>query len=499
MESLHILHVEDNSMDAVLVEQLLKAEKIACTIQIVSSPGEFESALKDSPVSLILSDFSMPRFSGLSALKIAREQRPDVPFIFVSGTIGEELAVEALRNGATDYVLKDRMARLPAAIKRAMKEREATRQRHDDEERLRNQAELLDQAQDAICLNDLDQSILYWNKSAERLYGWTAKEALGRNANELLFQGDLAAPLAALKNLIRHGEWKGELHQVTKNHAKLIVESRWTLTRDQHGDPKAILIINTDITEKKQIEAQFLRTQRMETIGALAGGIAHDLNNSFTPVIMALSLAHQEASENTKKLLEIAQASARHGVNMVKQILSFSRGVGGEQTRVNLGTLIAEIAKLAGDTFPKAIEIQSKVAPDLLPVNGNSTQLHQVLLNLCINARDAMPNGGRLLIEASSITLDETRLRSQAHAPGKYVLLTVSDTGHGIPADVLAKIFEPFFTTKEIGKGTGLGLSTVVGIVKTHGGFVEVASEVGQGTLFRIFLPAGLPGDSLNV
>jgi signal transduction histidine kinase len=184
---------------------------------------------------------------------------------------------------------------------------------------------------------------------------------------------------------------------------------------------------------------------------------------------------------------------------MVKQILSFSRGVGGEQTRVGLGTLIAEIAKLAGDTFPKAIEIQSKVAPDLLPVNGNSTQLHQVLLNLCINARDAMPNGGRLVIEASSITLDETSLRSRSHAPGKYVLLTVSDTGHGIPADVLAKIFEPFFTTKEMGKGTGLGLSTVVGIVKTHGGFVEVTSEVGQGTLFRVFLPAGSPGDSVKV
>ncbi|HEX3801189.1 MAG TPA: ATP-binding protein [Verrucomicrobiae bacterium] len=493
MEPLHILHVEDNSDDAALVKHLLRTENVACTIRVVSSSLEFESALKESAVSLILSDFSMPGFSGLAALKITRKQRPDVPFIFVSGTIGEELAIEALRNGATDYVLKDRMARLPAAIGRAMEERDAKRRRHADEERLRNQAALLDQAQDAICLNDLDQSILYWNKSAERLYGWTAKEALGRNANELLFQGDLTAPLAALKNLIRQGEWKGELHQVTKNHAKLIVESRWTLTRDQNGDPKAILIINTDVTEKKQIEAQFLRTQRMETIGALAGGIAHDLNNSFTPVIMALSMAHQEATEDTKKLLEIAQASARHGVNMVKQILSFSRGVGGEQTRVNLETLIAEIVKLARDTFPKAIEIQNKISPDLSPVNGNSTQLHQVLLNLCINARDAMPNGGRLHIEASPITLDEMNMRSRPHAPGKYVLLTVSDTGHGIPADVLAKIFEPFFTTKEIGKGTGLGLSTVVGIVKTHGGFVEVTSEVGQGTLFRVFLPASPP------
>jgi two-component system cell cycle sensor histidine kinase/response regulator CckA len=430
-------------------------------------------------------------------LQIAREGRPEVPFIFLSGTIGEELAVEALREGATDYVLKDRMARLPSAIRRALAEVEAKKRRRKDEEQLRNQAALLDQAQDAICLNDMDQTILYWNKSAERLYGWSAREALGRNANELLFQEDLIAPAAALKSLIRKGEWQGELHQVTRGRSKIIVESRWTLMRDADGEPKSILVINTDVTEKKQIEARFLRTQRMETIGALAGGIAHDLNNSLTPVLMALSLIREEVvSPESKQCLAVAQASAQRGVEMVKQILSFSRGVGGEHTQLQIGHLINEIVKLARETFPRSIQIQSKVSPELYPVNGNSTQLHQVLWNLCVNARDAMPDGGCLRIEASNITLEQTDLGAHRQRPGPYVLLTACDTGHGMPPDVLARIFEPFFTTKEIGKGTGLGLSTIMGIVKTHGGFVEVSSEVGNGSLFRIFLPATIPNAS---
>ncbi len=478
-------------MDASMLEAMLETEKIVSKIKVVCGRHEFQSALAQDELDLILSDFSMPRFDGLSALEIARKRRPEVPFIFLSGTIGEELAVQALREGATDYVLKDRMGRLPAAIRRAMAEAEASRQRLQTEEKLRNQAALLDLAQDAICLNDMSQSILYWNKSAERLYGWTAKEALGRNANELLFQVDLAGPLAALKNLIRKGEWQGELHQVSKDEKKIIVESRWTLMRDERGEPKSILIINTDITAKKQIEAQFLRTQRMESIGALAGGIAHDLNNSLTPVLMAFSVIRQElVNQNTRKLLDIAQASAQRGVDMVKQILSFSRGVGGEHAQLQLRHLINEIVRLVEDTFPRSIQIQSKVAPDLWPMNGNATQLHQVLLNLCVNARDAMPNGGSLRIEATNVVLDESALRAQPHPPGRYLLLTASDTGHGMPAEVLVKIFEPFFTTKEIGKGTGLGLSTVMGIVKTHGGFVEVASEVGKGSQFRIFLPA---------
>jgi PAS domain S-box-containing protein len=489
-EPLHILHLEDDSMDASLVAAILKGEKISCEITRVCDAREFQATLAEKKIDLILSDFSMPGFDGLSALKIARVLTPEVPFLFLSGTIGEELAVEALKEGATDYILKDRMTRLPMAVRRALAEVAASRQKLEAEHRIQEQATLLDRAQDAICVNDLDQNILFWNQGARRLYGWSALEALGRNANDLLFQGEPTGAQTALKNLIRQGEWQGELHQVTKEEKKIVVESRWTLLRNQADEPKSILIINTDITDKKQIEAQLLRTQRMETIGALAGGIAHDLNNSLAPVLMALSIIREElTSDDSKRFLEIAEASTRRSVSMVKQILAFSRGVGGELARLQIENVIQEIVQLTEDTFPPNVQIEKDLAASLFPIKGNATQLHQVLLNLCVNARDAMPEGGRLQIEAANVTLDEKNLPGQ-QTTGPYVLVTVSDTGLGMSAEVLAKIFEPFFTTKEIGKGTGLGLSTVFGIVKTHGGFVNVASEAGQGTSFKVYLPA---------
>jgi two-component system cell cycle sensor histidine kinase/response regulator CckA len=488
---LHILHLEDSESDAELIAAMLKAGNFDCQIVWAKRRSDFETALDKGPFDVILSDYSLPAFDGLTALQLAQTKWPEVPFVFVSGTIGEERAVEILKQGATDYVLKDRLTRLVAVIRRSMMEAEASRKRQRVEEQVREQAALLDRAQDAICLNDMHQCILYWNRSAERLYGWNAREALGRNANELLFHGDEKSPPAALKSLIRNGEWQGELHQVTKNEKKIIVESRWTLMRDRRGEPKSILVINTDITEKKQIEAQLLRTQRMESIGALAGGIAHDLNNALAPILMGIHIIRDElVTEESRQLLGIMQASARRSVDMVNQILSFARGVGGEREALDIRHLIKEMAKLAGDTFSRSIQIHSNIAPNLYPVQANPTQLHQVLLNLCVNARDAMPNGGRLSIEANNIILDEKNPALQGRTPGPYVLVTVTDTGHGMPPEVISRIFEPFFTTKEIGKGTGLGLSTVMGILKTHGGFVEVSSELGKGTLFRVYLPA---------
>jgi two-component system, cell cycle sensor histidine kinase and response regulator CckA len=488
---LHILHLEDSAFDAELVERMLKDGNLNCDITCAKTQSDFKAALERGLFDLIMSDYSLPSFDGLAALELAHKKCPEVPFIFVSGTIGEERAVETLKQGATDYITKDRLTRLVPAIRRAMIEAEASKRRQQAEEQVREQAALLDGAQDAICLNDMSQNILYWNKSAERVYGWSAREALGRNANKLLFQNDLTSPHAALKSLIRNGEWQGELHQVTRQGKKIVVESRWTLMRDQCGEPKSILIINTDITEKKQIEAQLLRTQRMESIGALAGGIAHDLNNALAPILMAANFIRDElVTEESKKLLGIMQTSTRRSVGMVKQILSFARGVGGEHVVLQVRNLIHEIVKLAEDTFPRSIEIQSKVALGLYPVKANATQLHQVLLNLCVNARDAMPNGGILTIEAMNVIVDEKSVRGQQQAPGPYILLTVTDNGHGMPPEVVDKVFDPFFTTKEIGKGTGLGLFTVMGIVKTHGGFVEVSSEVGKGTVFKVYLPA---------
>ena len=461
--------------------------KITC----VGTREEFTQAIETGEFDIIISDYSLPGFDGLSALNLAAAKLPDVPFLFVSGTIGEERAVEALLNGATDYVLKDRPARLVRAIDRAVAGAEAAKKRAQDEARIRQQSELLDRAQDAICLLALDRTILFWNKSAERLYGWSASEAFGRKAEELLFDGDSARFVAAQAGLVRTGEWQGEFLQTTRDGKKITVESRCTLVRGAAGEPQSVLIINTDVTEKRLIEMQLLRTQRMDSVGALAGGIAHDLNNSLTPLVMGLNVIDAEVtSETGRRMLEIMHTSARRSSDMVKQILSFARGVGGEHAPLQIRHLIRDIVRLAEDTFPRNIEVQTHLAPELALVRGNATQINQILLNLCVNARDAMPDGGTLRIEAANLILDAATAQSKGLMGGMHVRLAVSDTGQGIAAAILDKIFEPFFTTKTQGKGTGLGLSTVLGIVKTHNGKIEVESVPGKGTLINVYLPA---------
>ncbi|MBO0798854.1 MAG: response regulator, partial [Blastocatellia bacterium] len=236
---------------------------------------------------------------------------------------------------------------------------------------------------------------------------------------------------------------------------------------------------------------QYLHAQRLESIGTLASGIAHDLNNVLSPILMAIQLLQVRLTdEDSRRLLSVLQENTERGAEMIKQVLSFARGVQGERIALQLKHLIREMSKTLKSTFPKSIELKTLLAEDLRPVSGDATQLHQVLMNLCVNARDAMPYGGRLTIEAEEIHIDQTFVSMHIEAkPGRHVVITVSDTGTGIPPEILDKIFEPFFTTKERGKGTGLGLSTVIGIVKNHGGFVNVYSEVGKGTRFEVYLP----------
>jgi len=370
-------------------------------------------------------------------------------------------------------------------------------QRIRAESHIREQATLLDKAHDAILVRGLDDRILYWNKSSEQLYGWKSEEVLGRNASELLFHGDSAQVGSAVATVHEKGEWNGELHQKTKDGREVIAESRWTLVRDNDGKAKSMLVINSDITEKKRLEAHFLRAQRMESIGTLAGGVAHDLNNVLTPIMLAVeTLLSKPVDERTHHLLTMIESNAKRGGDMANQVLAFARGVEGERVMLEPRHLIKEIEKIARETFPRSIEIQTKIARGVGTVFGNATQLHQVLLNLCLNARDAMPNGGMLKIIAENVTLDENYARMYPEAkPGSFVLITVSDTGTGIPPEFISRVFEPFFTTKKRGEGTGLGLSTVAGIVKSHNGFVNVYSEVGKGSKFRVYIPAMLTAE----
>jgi PAS domain S-box-containing protein len=360
------------------------------------------------------------------------------------------------------------------------------------EKQMDQQATLLDSARDAILVTDLADHIELWSKGAERIYGWTAQEAKGKTIGELFYPEGSPKFDQARGKALEHGEWTGETKQRTKEGREITVEGRWTLVRDELGEAKSFLVINTDITDRKRIESHLLRAQRMDSIGALASGIAHDLNNVLAPILMALKpLQTKFADDNSQRWLSLIQKSAERGKDLISQVLTFAKGTTGEQAPLQLTHLIKDIARILKETLPRNIELTTTLQDDPPYVIGDTTQLHQMLMNLCLNARDAMPQGGKLHIELESLLLTEKDVPPQTGVtPGRFIRVTVTDSGNGIPADILDRIFDPFFTTKEHGKGTGLGLSIAMGIVRSHGGFIDVASEVNKGTQFKIYLPA---------
>lgn len=373
-----ILHLEDNARDAALLQDLLAEQGFDCAITRVETEKDFHHHLRSEEFDVVISDFTIPSYNGMQALDMSHDLRPDTPFVFFSGTIGEEVAVESLQRGATDYVLKSKVHRLVPAIRRALVV---------GEERLRR-------------------------KQAEQ--------------------------------------------------------------------------------EQERLSAQLLRTQRLESIGTLAGGIAHDLNNVLGPILLSVQLIRKKvAEESVTKLLDVVEAAANRGADMVKQVLTFARGVEGQRSVLDIGRLIEEISKIAQTTFPKSIQTVTDVPEDLWRVSADATQMYQVVMNLCVNARDAMAAGGTLRVSAENMILDDQYAQMNAEAKaGPHIVIKVSDTGAGIPRQIIERIFDPFFTTKEVGKGTGLGLSTVQTIVKNHHGFIRVYSESGRGTSFNLFLPA---------
>jgi two-component system, cell cycle sensor histidine kinase and response regulator CckA len=365
--------------------------------------------------------------------------------------------------------------------------------RQQAEQKIREQAALLDVTKDAILVRDWSNRILFWNKGAERLYGWTKKETLQQECDRLLSR-NLPQLEQIEQELLTQGEWQGELEQVTKSGDAIVVKSHWTLMRDEENNPKSILIVNTDITLTKQLEMQCQRKQRLESIGTLASGISHDLNNLLSPILTVAQLLPKkfpDADERSQEMFQALEINAKRGADLLKQILWFYRGVEGQRVRLDKTYLIAEMKLFVEQTFPKSIEIVTQVPGDLWSVLGDITQLHQLAMNLCLNARDAMPDGGKLTIAVENLVIDETEAKKNIDAKvGFYVSLCVSDTGCGISLEIMDRIYDPFFTTKEIGGGTGLGLSIIAAIVESHDGFIEVASEPGKGSTFKICLPA---------
>jgi signal transduction histidine kinase len=379
-DSIRVLIVEDSDDDMILVLRALRRGGYEVEYMHVQTPAEMQDALAQASWDIIISDYTMPAFNALDALQILQSQQLDIPFLIVSGTIGEETAVAAMRAGAQDYLLKGKLARLVPAVERELKE------------------------------------------AAERQHRHRAEKALA------------------------------------------------------------------------MVEAQLLRTQRLESLGTLASGIAHDLNNVLTPIIgivQLLPLKIPNLDEKTKRLLQILDESTHRGASLVQQILSFTRGVESNLINTQVSPLLWEVHNVIQQAFPKEIDLVIDLPQDLWPIAADGTLLHQVFMNLCVNARDAMPDGGTLRITAENLEIDEDYAQLYLGGQtGSYVLVTIADTGTGIPVAILDRIFDPFFTTKEIGKGTGLGLATVQGIVKSHKGFINVSTEVGQGTHFQVYFPA---------
>ncbi len=370
-----------------------------------------------------------------------------------------------------------------------------TTDRVDAEARLREQSAFMNSAHDAILVLSADNIVRFWNPGAERMYQWSSSDAVGMRITDLIYPHE-EIPLFRKRReeLLRNREWSGELRQRRKDGTELLATSRWTLIPDAENKDSAILEIHTDITEKKQLELKFVRVQRLESLGMLAGGIAHDLNNVLAPIILSVqSLKTKWEDSASQEYLDTIEASAQKGANLVKQVLAFARGVEGQRVPIRLENLVREVMKTASYTFPRSIDLEEAIAADLWPAIGDPSQIQQVLTNLALNARDAMPRGGKLSISAENIVVDDQFAPKNPEArPGVYVLVQVTDTGKGIPPSELEKIFEPFHTTKSAGQGTGLGLSTALGIVRSHGGFILVESRQASGSTFKVFLPAQL-------
>ncbi len=375
-------------------------------------------------------------------------------------------------------------------LRDATDEVKARESERETRRKLEEQAALLDIARDAIIVRSLDGRVQYWNRAAAELYEIPAADALGEPVAELIYD-DPEEFTAADQELLREGFWAGELHQRARSGRGFIADCRWQLVHDDQGAPRAVLCVNSDITAFRREEEARTRSQRMESLGTLAGGIAHDLNNVLTPILMSAQLlAQDEQDPGRLELLSTLEASVKRGAEMVRQVLSFARGVDGKRESIDMDALFNDVVAYARAVLPESIAIETDRAAPLPSSMGDVTQLMQVLINLVVNARDAMAGDGQLTLSADHEHFDDNVVSiGHVAGAGHFVVFSVEDNGHGMPVDVAVKAFEPFFTTKEAGRGTGLGLSTTLAIVRSHGGFIQVYSEPELGTRVRVGFP----------
>ncbi len=504
-KTIRILIVEDQPTDAELAEKEIRRSLEACLFKRVETEEEYLAELDVFKPDLIITDYHMPRFNGLEALKLALVRSPFTPVIVLTGAINEDTAVECMKAGAANYVIKEQLKRLSQAVIHAIEEKRVLQERYWAERALRESEEryrtLVHTLPDALTLADLDGCILYESPSSLRFFGYDSEnETLGRNFMDWIHADYREQSLRAMETLRAGGNLRGqEFVFLKKDGSTVWGELSASSIRDDHGQVSGLLALVRDISDRKRAEAekaqlqeQLLQSQKMDSIGRLAGGVAHDFNNMLSVILGYSELIQTQLNPNDpiRNDVEQIEKAGRRAKDITQQLLAFSRKQIIEPTIIDLNELINSIQKSLARLIGEDINLQFSPGPDLHKIKFDHSQLDQILINLAANARDAMPQGGQLIIETSNVLLDDAFCREHlGFTPGHYVLLTVTDSGIGMDRETLSHAFEPFFTTKAIGKGTGLGLATVYGIVVQGGGLIEADSEPQRGTAFRIYIP----------
>ncbi|GAB4420520.1 MAG: hypothetical protein Fur0044_17460 [Anaerolineae bacterium] len=504
---LRVLFVEDSDDDMLLLVRNLRQGGFDPTYKVVQNAASMQAALDQHPWDVVISDYALPQFNGLAALDLLKQTGLDIPFIIVSGTIGEETAVAVMKAGAHDYLMKNNLTRLGPVVARELQEAEGRRNRKraeaalsESEERFR---QVISSISDWIYVTQVTEQgqlvNLYFSPQVETLTGYPYEKFMADWAfwPSVVIHPDDRAAAARQAALLAAGQSSETEYRLVRADGQ-IIWVRDSARVENTSATKIIYGLVSDITARKQLEEQFLQSQKMEAIGRLAGGVAHDFNNILTVMTGYTDLIlsrHQQPDDSEREELEQIKKAIKQATLLTRQLLTFSRKQVVQPQVINLNTIVADLETMLRRLIGEHIELVTSLEPQLGQVKADPGQMEQVVMNLAVNARDAMPHGGTLTIATSNVNLDEAEARQHVGAnPGAYVRLTISDTGHGMDAETRRRIFEPFFTTKEPGHGTGLGLATVHGIVNQSSGHIVVHSEAGEGATFDIFLPQeGLP------